>query len=135
MTSREFLEFHKQCCNRMHSICQAKNADYTGDSGDPFFNFSRVEELGVASTEQGFLTRMLDKFCRISSFVQKGELKVKDESVEDTLLDLANYCILLAGFIRSRKSASEEAGQTDADSTCEITQDSRPRCRCGACHG
>jgi hypothetical protein len=46
---------------------------------------------------------MVDKLARINSFSQKGELQVKDESVEDTLLDLANYAILLAGYIRSKK--------------------------------
>lgn len=103
MTNKDFLEFHRECIEKMHSICAAKNADYTSDSGDAFFNFSRVEMLGIASVEQGFLTRMLDKFCRLISFSRKKHLEVQNESVEDTLLDLANYCILFAGFIKSRR--------------------------------
>lgn len=103
MTKEEYMEFHRQCCDKMIAVTKAKNADYTGTSGDPFANFSRVEEVGICSTEQGFLTRMFDKFSRITSFVQKGVLQVKDESVEDTLIDLANYCILMAGYIRSRR--------------------------------
>lgn len=58
--------------------------------------------MGI-KTEQGFLTRMMDKMKRISSFVEKGELQVKDESVTDTLRDLANYSCLLAGYIKSQK--------------------------------
>lgn len=103
MTKEEYLDFHEKTCAKMVSITRAKNADYTGNSPNPFANFTRVEALGICSTEQGFLTRMMDKFCRISSFVQQGTLQVKDESVEDTLLDLANYAILLAGYIHSQK--------------------------------
>lgn len=104
MTKQEYLDFHKKCTDLMCVITKAKNADYTGTSGDPFANFKKVEDLGICSTEQGFMTRMMDKFMRINSFVQKGVLEVKDESIEDTLLDLANYSILFAGFIRSKKN-------------------------------
>ena len=38
---------------------------------------------------------------RIATFVNNGELKVKDESVKDTLQDLANYAILFAGYLES----------------------------------
>lgn len=103
MNKAEYMHFHEECCYKMIAITKAKNADYTGITDDPFANFVRVETIGISSTEQGFLTRMTDKLSRIISFVQKGVLQVKDESIEDTLLDLANYCILMAGFIRHRK--------------------------------
>lgn len=103
MNKKEYLEFHKSCCDRMHAITQAKNADYTGQGDDPFANFSRVEALGITDTARGFLVRMTDKMSRITSFVQKGVLEVRDESVEDTLLDLANYAILMSAYIRSKK--------------------------------
>lgn len=99
----QYLSFHKQCCDKMIEITRVKNADYTGAADSPFANFTRVETLGICSTEQGFLTRMTDKLCRITSFAQQGTLLVKDESVEDTLLDLANYCILMAGYLRQKK--------------------------------
>lgn len=83
-------------------ISRKKNADYTGSNANPFSNFESVEVLGI-KTEQGFLTRMMDKMKRISSFVEKGELLVKDESVIDTLSDLANYSCLLAGYIESKR--------------------------------
>lgn len=107
MTKQEYFEFHKACCDKMVEVTRAKNADYTGASDDPFANFARVEVIGVCSTEQGFLTRMFDKFSRITSFVQKGVLQVKDESVTDTLIDLANYCILMAGYIESKRRATK----------------------------
>lgn len=103
MTKEEYMIYHKECCNRMIAITTAKNADYTGTNPDPFSNFSKTESLGICSVEQGFLVRMTDKISRIVSFIQKGILMVKDESIEDTLLDLANYCILMSGYIKSQK--------------------------------
>jgi hypothetical protein len=102
-TKEKYFTFHRECCDRMIEITRKKNHDYTGNSSDPFSNFKDVEVAGVCTTEQGFLTRMYDKYKRITSFVNLGVLKVSDESVEDTLLDLANYCILMAGYIRSKR--------------------------------
>jgi len=104
MNKNEYLEYHKQACEKMMAITKAKNADYTGVGDDPFANFTRVESVGICSTEQGFLTRMMDKVCRINSFVQKGTLEVKEESVEDTLFDLANYSIMMAAYIKSKNN-------------------------------
>ena len=75
---------------RIHSI---KNQDY-GD-GNPLGNFMESEGLGIPAF-QGILVRMSDKWSRIKSLVKKERMlgKVKDESIEDTLIDLANYAIL-----------------------------------------
>ncbi len=108
MTKAGYIAFHAECCSRMQTITAAKNADYTGIGDDPFSNFRLVERFGVCTTEQGLLTRMSDKFSRLASFCQRGELSVKDESVEDTLLDLANYCILTAGYLRSKNGGQNE---------------------------
>jgi len=101
MTKKDYLEFHREFCDKMINLTKIKNADYTGDSDDPFCNFRLCESVGVSSVMQGFLTRMLDKIARVNSFAQKGYLSVKEESVQDALLDLANYAILMAGFIKS----------------------------------
>lgn len=106
--SREwFFKFQEDTFKNMSEITRKKNADYTGNGGDAFNNFTRVEVLGIASTEQGFLTRMNDKFSRIISFMQNGELQVKDESVDDTLLDLANYCLLMAGYLKAKRETAK----------------------------
>ena len=104
MTKDELIEFHKNACDKMHETLKRKNADYTGMSTDPFANFTTAEDLGICSTEQGFLVRLTDKFKRIITFVKKGVLLVADETVEDTLFDMANYCIIMAAFVRSKKN-------------------------------
>lgn len=102
MTKEQYFQFAEDFFGKCLEISKAKNADYTGGNPDPFSNFTSVEALGI-KTEHGFLTRMMDKMKRIASFVQNGELHVKDESVADTLRDLANYSALFAGFIESKK--------------------------------
>ncbi len=102
MTKQDYFDFAQDFFGNCLEISKKKNADYTGGSVDPFANFKSVEVLGI-SAEQGFLTRMMDKMKRIASFVEKGELLVKDESVTDTLNDLANYACLMAGYIESQK--------------------------------
>ena len=102
MNKKEYIQYHKEMCDKMISITEQKNADYTGSSDDPFANFRVCEQLGVCSVAQGFVVRMTDKLKRIISIaVQQNKVKVLSETVEDTLLDLANYCILLAGYLKS----------------------------------
>lgn len=108
MTREEYFKFHEETCQRMIAVTRAKNADYCSNNDDPFANFGQVGHFIQIPqvTEIGFFTRMSDKFSRIGSFITKGTLQVKDESVSDTLIDLANYCILFAGYLQSQKILS-----------------------------
>ena len=77
MKKAEYFEFSEKFFGDCIAISKKKNADYTGGDDNPFSNFQSVEGLGI-KTEQGFLSRMMDKMKRITSFVEKGEFKVKD---------------------------------------------------------
>jgi hypothetical protein len=103
MNRDEYLAEFEKITDRMLEITKAKNSDYTGDSSQPFKNFTMVETMGAASTEQGFFTRMNDKMMRFAGFLKNGTLQVEDEKIEDTLMDLANYSILLICYLRSKK--------------------------------
>ena len=103
MNQNELFEFHQRMGEKALAICKKKNNDYTSAAGggsDPFANFSRVEAMGIMTTEQGFLVRMTDKLSRLSTYADLGRLEVGDEPVEDTLLDMINYSILLAAYMR-----------------------------------
>lgn len=106
MNKEQYLSYHRLMCDHLVEVTKKKNADYTGGSDDPFANFRQIEGLVQIpnAVEIGFLTRMSDKMSRIGSFITKGKFEVEDESVHDTLLDLANYCILLSGLIKSKQS-------------------------------
>ena len=85
----EFLEY----TNHLANILNQKNLAY-GDS------FSRsVDEDGLLVLK----IRLGDKFNRISSLIKRDELKENDESLKDTLLDLAGYSILGLKYLEEHK--------------------------------
>lgn len=106
MNRDQFFEEFEVTVSRMHNLLLKKGADYTGGDEDQFANFRFVEQLGVASIEQGFATRLADKMARLGSFIKNGKLEVEDEKVTDTLLDMANYAILLNIYLRSKDEGS-----------------------------
>ncbi len=77
------------------AIHDRKNQDYA-TGADAFSNFREIEAAGI-SAEDGILTRMSDKWSRLKNLKKKGEAAtaVQDESFDDTLLDLANYALIL----------------------------------------
>ncbi len=103
MNKADYFQFAENFFNSCLEISKKKNADYTGKNDDPFANFESVNVLGI-STEHGFLTRMMDKISRVGSIVITNDIKVKDESLKDTLIDLANYSCLLAGYLQSKNN-------------------------------
>lgn len=75
----------KSIVDEMFKVYKAKNHDYGNSVQDTY------DRLGDAS----FLTRILDKVNRLVSLTQPGkEAQVKDEAIEDTILDLANYAVI-----------------------------------------
>jgi hypothetical protein len=77
---------------RMGAIHDAKRQDYAGND-NPLGNFDAAQMLGI-SPMMGIMVRMTDKFTRACNLAKRGHQHVKDESLEDTLLDLANYAVL-----------------------------------------
>lgn len=103
ITPEEYLKQFKQITKKMCEITKAKNSDYTADCGDAFANFKVVEKLGVCSLEVGMITRISDKLARLVGLTKGKEIQVKDEKYEDTLLDMANYSILLAIYLKNKR--------------------------------
>jgi hypothetical protein len=104
MNREELLKHHSKLSSQALEIMKKKNHDYAGaDGGQPFANFERTESMGVCSTEQGFLVRVVDKVSRLSTFVSAGELKVDNEGYEDAILDIINYMVLLSGYLDDKK--------------------------------
>lgn len=104
------LDYHKAMCQSAWDLMDKKNQDYAGGHGrSPFANFERVEAMGITTVEKGFLVRMTDKMSRLSSFLESGEFKVKDESFEDTLVDLINYSVLLSAYRAAKRGSVADA--------------------------
>ena len=101
--------FHEKLCDEARELSRKKNHDYAGKDGEnPFRNFERVEAMGVASTERGFLVRMIDKLSRLSGYCEAGEFKVSEESFQDSCVDLINYTCLLAAYVSSKGELGED---------------------------
>lgn len=78
------LCLHKDFCDTLNIIYRQKNHDY-GDS------FAKVRSV----VPNAILVRLMDKLERLKTLLGKGEqAQVVDESIYDTLIDMANYCIM-----------------------------------------
>lgn len=74
----------KDLTNEILKIYMDKNADY-GDS------FSKsYEEFGIIAP----VVRMSDKMERIKQLSKAEDIKVKDEPIRDTFIDIANYALM-----------------------------------------
>ena len=79
------LGIYQYILSNLEDTYKRKNSDYGNSVGDTYEKFGDIS----------FLTRITDKYNRILSLADKGECgEVKDEALEDTILDLANYCLL-----------------------------------------
>ena len=85
MLKQSKVDRHRAICQEINELYARKKHDY-GDS----FHQTFVEE-GFAMSR----IRLSDKLNRFKALSRKeGERQVKDESLRDTLIDLANYAIM-----------------------------------------
>ena len=78
------VEMHRKLCEELNKLYEKKNHD-SGDS----FHLSYMEE-GMAMPR----IRLSDKLNRLKTLSRAENQEVKDESIRDTLIDLANYAIM-----------------------------------------
>ena len=81
-----FMEEYERIVTDTMNLCKKKNKDYGSSVQDTFKKFGDVS----------YLVRITDKYNRICSLLENGKVEVKDESITDTIVDLANYCFLWA---------------------------------------
>ena len=81
-----FMEEYERIVNETVELCKRKNADYGSSVQDTYEKFGDVS----------YLVRITDKYNRICSLLENGKVEVRDESITDTIVDLANYCFLWA---------------------------------------
>lgn len=78
-------ERHAEICKTLTETYINKNHDYGDSFGETY------QDLGIISA----VTRMTDKMNRIKNTAKGRTLKAQDEKLEDSVLDLANYSIML----------------------------------------
>lgn len=77
------VDVHKLICKELNALYARKNADYGDSFGKSF------KEYGLTMA----CIRLEDKLNRIKALRNK-DAQVTDESIIDTLMDLANYSIM-----------------------------------------
>lgn len=75
---------HAEICELLNKIYEKKNADY----GDSFHQTFKLEGMAMSRI------RLMDKLNRFCTLTRKSGQQVNDESIKDTLLDMANYAIM-----------------------------------------
>jgi hypothetical protein len=90
-TDPKIAHFHK-ITEGMTETFTAKNHDY----GDSFGQ--SLDEFGLVAS----VVKLGDKMNRIKSLTRQ-EGQVKDESVKDTLLDMANYAIMTVMWMENQE--------------------------------
>lgn len=78
------IDRHSDLCDLLNEIYIKKNHDY----GDSFGKTFKEEGYAMARI------RLSDKLERFKKLTRDGGQQVKDESIKDTLLDLANYAVM-----------------------------------------
>lgn len=84
---------------QMGELHDKKQEDY-GKKTDPFANVRAAEDWGIPGW-QGAMIRATDKIKRLQKFAREG--KLANESVEDSLMDLAVYALIALILLREGK--------------------------------
>jgi hypothetical protein len=87
--------------DNMQAVYEAKDSDYSA-TGLPMGNLRKCEDAGIDAW-RGCLVRIGDKMSRLENFLKEKEYLVISEKAEDTVVDLANYAILMSCLIEEVK--------------------------------
>lgn len=100
MNREDYGKAFNDVTGQMYRLTMAKNNDYGGET-DAWKNF---REFGL----KGIVVRMSDKWSRIKTALwEERTYKVLTETILDTLMDLAVYCVIAIIWIKY-----EEAKET-----------------------
>lgn len=84
---------------QMTELYKKKNADY----GDGITKNLNSYKIAFPS----YLFRVKEKAERCLSLQENGEAQVKDEKLTDTLLDIANYAVILVAWLQNKSESSD----------------------------
>ena len=101
------IEKFKKITAEMANLYEEKNRNY-GNSFD-----KSLDEDGLLVSK----IRLGDKFNRFSSLLKQQSEGTKEESIKDTLIDLANYAIMSIMWIEKQKSIKLNGYTHDYTST------------------
>jgi hypothetical protein len=105
MKREEFITYLTDTYTRCVEIVKKKNHDYSKDT-DPFSNFRAIAYMLGRPVDEVIMMFIVNKISRASNLLHRDNA-VKDESVEDTLLDCINYLAILRAYLHGENKSSE----------------------------
>ena len=93
MTKQEQTDFLEKYFIKMKQVLLDKGDDYA--NGDRLSNFKLAGSIAGGNAEINCLNLIATKIARLGVLLNSKE-SPKNESVNDSILDLANYALLLA---------------------------------------
>ena len=96
MNRKQLFKRIKKLQKREMKIIKEKNVGYSSKK-DVLENFRFVGEIGL-------IGRMGDKLIRAKNVIKRGKSNLKDERIEDTLMDLSNYANLLIVYLEVKNA-------------------------------
>jgi hypothetical protein len=91
------IEQHKKILTNLHSIYKEKNEKYSDSFAILYKKYGAISAL----------TQMFHKFSRLENLIISPDKDNNKESVEDSLLDLANYCVLTLIEMKEEKESKK----------------------------
>lgn len=103
--------------DKMKEISDSKRHDYASED-DPYLNFTQVADVSGLTVDQVFLVWAVTKVVRLGQLVGHDKIP-NNESIDDSIIDLANYSALWAGLRLRAANESYHAINDAADAALE----------------
>ena len=108
MNYEELFAMAKMDLDRCLATLERKSHDYAND-GDVLKNFKESSKIASITPVQSILVLVGTKISRLTELVTTEKIS-KNESVEDTILDLINYLLLLKAMIEEQREKTKSSG-------------------------
>lgn len=101
-----FLRDSNMLLNKCIGMLSKKNHDYASNA-DVFSNFKSSAKIAGVTPAQSTLVLLGVKVSRLSELVSNDKHPM-NEKIEDSILDLINYALLLHGLLKAENDLTSE---------------------------
>lgn len=100
----KFLENYETTLSELANTFFLKNERYGNSFTDT------IEDYGLVAS----MVRITDKFNRMTTLFQNRELDCDNESLKDTMLDMANYLIMTVAYMKEEDRQNNQLTSIDS---------------------
>lgn len=105
MNKQEQTEHFEEFTERMREVLLAKGDDYAGEE-NRLANFERAGAIAGVTPQINCLNLIATKVARLGVLMHSPN-QPNNESIRDSILDLANYAVLLDAIESENQTSSE----------------------------